>query len=252
MMIVRVTEFEKASEPESINQTIAKASLELGENQKQDENVYSVKEAVAEDLKTLAAMDTTRNKAEEFIRLAAKDGWDDSIDKFNKLYGKRDKQSGVSHLDDVEDANVFELKKLTDLRRSSSMELQITALRSEGSPVGRLFVNQAETESRLINQFYSLIPQDSNTINTLPLVIEYKPDMSYYCIKNISVKRLEQEQFDGIKALQNYKEDFIQSQSLAAVHFNPENIVKRMKFKWVKENEETADNNTPSDSKGDL
>jgi hypothetical protein len=244
MVVVRVTEAEKTSEPESVNQTFAKGSLKFDEDQEQPgENVYSIREIVAEDLKKLSAMDTTKNKAEEFINLAVKDGWESTVDKFNKLYGQPDKQSG-------EDANVFELQNLTNLQRASSMELETVALQSAGNPARRLLVNKAEKENRLIGQLYSLIPQDSNTIDTLPLVMEFKPDMSYYCLKNISVKRLEQEQYDKIKAVQDYKEDFIQSQSLAPVHFNPENILKRMNFRPVKEDKEPADINTPSESQG--
>jgi hypothetical protein len=78
--------------------------------------------------------------------------------------------------------------------------------------------------------------------------MEYKPDMAYFCLKNISVKRLEQNQYDRIKAIQDYKEDFIQSQSLAPVHFNPDNILKRMKFKLVEKEKAPADANTPSKS----
>jgi hypothetical protein len=246
MVVVRATEVEKASVPESINLTFAKDSLELDENQERPgEKVYSIREMVAEDLKKLAAMNTTKNKAEEFIRLAAKDGWASAVGKFNKLYGQQDKQSG-------EDANVFELQNLTSLQRTSSIEMETAALQIVGSPTGRLLLSKAEMESQLIGQFYSLIPQDSNTIDTLPLIMEFKPNMSYYCLKNISVKRLEQEQYDKIKALQDYKEDFIQYQSLAAVHFNPENILKRMKFRMVEEAKEQRDINTPSESEGDL
>jgi hypothetical protein len=244
MVVVRVTEAEKAAEPESVNQTFAKGSLKFDEDQEQPgENIYSTREIVAKDLKKLSAMDTTKNKAEEFINLAVKNGWESTVDKFNKLYGQPDKQGG-------KDANVFELQNLTNLQRASSMELETVALQSAGSPARRLLVNKAEKENQLIGQLYSLIPQDSNTIDTLPLVMEFKPEMSYYCLKNISVKRLEQEQYDKIKPVQDYKEDFIQSQSLAPVHFNPENILKRMNFRQVKEDKEPADTNTPSESQG--
>ncbi|MFZ0033538.1 MAG: hypothetical protein WAK60_00940 [Sedimentisphaerales bacterium] len=244
MAVVRVTGAAKASEPQSLNQTFAKNSIKIGEDQKQtDENVYSVKEAVVKDLKKLAAMDTAKSKAEEFVKEAARDGWESTVDKFNKLYGQQDKQSG-------KDANAFKLQNLTNLRRISGKELEALALQSAGNPVRRLLVDRAKKESLLIGQLYSLIPADSNTIDTLPVVMEFKPDMSYYCLKNISVKRLVQEQYDKIKTMQAYKEDFIQSQSLAPVYFNPENILKRMRFRMVEENKEPADANTPSESEG--
>jgi macrodomain Ter protein organizer (MatP/YcbG family) len=239
MAVIRVTKAEKASVPESVDITFTKTTLELGEDQKQDEKVYSVRKIVTEDLKRLAAMDTTKNKAEEFIGLAVKSSWGSAVEKFNKLYKQQDEKAG-------QDANVFELQNLTDLQRTSSLEMETAALRSEGGPMGRSVMVGMETETRLINQLYSLIPQDSNTVDGLPLVIEFKPGMSYYCLKDISVRRIEQGQYDKIKVLQDYKEDFIEFQSLAPVHFNPENILKRMKFHRVKENE-PADINTPSE-----
>ena len=48
--------------------------------------------------------------------------------------------------------------------------------------------------------------------------------------------------------MQVYKEDVIQSQSMAAVHFNPENILKRMNFKWVPEQAHSADANEPAEA----
>ncbi len=229
MVVMRVIEAEKASEPNSINQTFAKGSFKFDEDQEQpDENVYSIRKIVAEDLKKLSAMATTKNKAEEFIHLAEKNGWESTVEKFNKLYEQPDTQS-------EKDANAFELQNFTNLQRASSVALETAALQSAGSPARQLLVNKAKTENQLINQFYSLVPQDSNTIDTLPLVMEFKPAMSYYCLKSLSVKRLEQEQYDRTKALQDYKEDFIQSQSLAPVHFNPDNILKRMRFRQVKE-----------------
>ncbi|MDD5459951.1 MAG: hypothetical protein PHF37_11230, partial [Phycisphaerae bacterium] len=85
MAVVRVTKAQKASEPESINQIIGFPSLDLGEKQP-DEKTHSIRELVAKDLKKLAAMNTAKNKAEDFIDLAAKDSWENAVNKFNKLY----------------------------------------------------------------------------------------------------------------------------------------------------------------------
>lgn len=246
MTVMRVTEAEKASEPESVDQTIAKGTLQFDEGQTpEDANVYSIRKAVAEDLKKLSAIDTTKNKAEELIRLASKNGWENAVDKFNKLYGQQDKQDG-------KDANAFELQSFTGLQRASTIAVETAIMQSEGNPARRLLVNKSKKEDMLINQFYSLVPQDSNTIDTLPMVMEFKPDISYYCIKSLSIKRVDQEQYDKIKALHDYKEDFIQSQSMAPVHLNPDNILKRLKFKLVEKAIEPVDLNTPSEPKGDL
>jgi hypothetical protein len=79
--------------------------------------------------------------------------------------------------------------------------------------------------------------------------MEFEPDMSYYVVKDLSVKRIHQEEFDESKATRLFREDYIQSQSLAAIHFNPEKILKRMNFRAAgAEDEETADANAPAES----
>jgi hypothetical protein len=254
MVVVRVINAEKASEPENINLTYSKRTLKLEQDQANEsdpnksdeelletEDVYSVKEKVVEDLKKLAAMDTTKSKIEEFIALAAKNGWESAVEKFNELYGQQSKQ-------DEGDPNVFTLQNSTNMSRNSRIALETWAVQNAGNPAAQFLNNERKNASWLIDQFYSLAPQDSNSIDNAAKVLEFKPDMSYYCLKNISVKRVVQEQYEAIKAIQIYKEEHIQSQSLAAVHFNPENILKRMNFRWASEKKAAADANTPVES----
>ncbi len=229
MLIVRVTETQKACEPESINQTYSRKtiSFEQPENQA-GENVYSVESQVTEDLKRLAAMDTAKSKAEEFVRQVTKNGWDGAIDGFNKMYGQAEGK-------DQTGKGPFELQSLTNLQRQSKGTMVTLATQDAGSPTGSFLVNKEEKEGQFVNQLYSLVPQDAETIEALPLIMEFKPDMSYFCLKSISVKRLGQGEYEQIKATQAYREELIESQSLAVVHFNPDNILRRMDFRLAAE-----------------
>ncbi len=277
MAIIRVIKTIKAAEPESIDQTFSISSLEFDPNQpsalsgaegeNEAENIYSVKEKVTEDLKKLAARDITKSKAEEFIGLAAKDGWDTAIDKFNELYGKQTGQDpndpNASEISNEEKSvsEPFKLQNLTGLRRISKATLQTLTVQTAGNPAAQFFLNERKKHRRFVEQLYSLIPQDSNTVDTVPLVIEFKPDMSFYCIKNISVKRITLQEYERTKAMQIQREDYTQSESLAAVYFNPENILKRMSFRAApasnkggpaRVGEEPADANTPTESEATL
>ena len=239
MALVRVIKAEPASEPESINQTFSKSTLILDPNrQEQNEDVYSVKEEVTEDLKKLAAMDITESKAEEFIKLAAKDGWSGALDKFNKRYGRQAEK-------DPNDPNAFGLQELTDIRWLSSATLAALDIQNAGTPTAPVLKNERKKQALFVERLYSLIPPDSNTADNVPLIMEFKPDMSCFVIKNITVKRLDEKEYDYYKNPGLYREDHIQVQSLSAVHFNPENILKRMKFRWAKSVEKPADANTP-------
>ena len=278
--VVRVVEAEKASVPESIEHTFSTSSLELStaDEQADDEDpnspskedtdnqdVYSVKEKVTEDLKKLAAMDVAKKKAEEFISMAAKDGWESTIEKFNELYGQQGGQDGDDpNLSGDPNATegsekTFVLESASNLQRISRETIERVAVQSEGNPGAPLFVNEAQqwlsvidakTTKQFIEQLYSLVPQDSNSIDNLPRPVEFKPGMSYYCIQNVRVRRVFREEYEQVKPMQVYKEEHIQSQSLAVVHFNPENILKRTSFKWARTEERPADANVPAEPGG--
>jgi hypothetical protein len=242
MAILRVIDAKKASEPERIDQTFSTSSLTLDPNEeKAGENIYSVKEKVTEDLQKLAAMNILKSKAEEFIDLAKKDGWTSAINKFNELYGQLLER-------EENDPNAFRLQNFPDMRRISKADLETFAVQGQGDPATPFYLNDSKINQQFVDQLYSLVPQNSLTAESLPLLMEFKPDMSYYVIKNISVKRLWKEDFEKIKAVRLYREDYVQSQSLAIIHFNPENILKRMNFRFTRTEEEPADANTPAES----
>ena len=169
-----------------------------------------------------------------------KDGWDDAIKKINRLYGNNVGQ-------EQGEPNAFKLQSFTSLRRISGETLATLAVQNSGNPAAHLLDNERKKQSHFIDKLYSLVPPDKNALDTVPLIMEFKPDMSFYCLKRVSVRRLDQGQYEKIKAGHAYKEDFIQSQSLAAVHFDPEKILKRMNFSRIIETEETPDTNTPTE-----
>jgi hypothetical protein len=246
MAIVRVIDAQKAAEPESIDVTYSTSTLKFDPNEEDaGEDTYSVKEKVTEDLKKLAVLETTKSRAEEFITLAKKESWTNAINKFEELYGQLQQR-------DPNDPNAFRLQNYPGMRRISKANLETIALQGRGDPMTPFYLNESKINKQFVDQLYSLIPPDKNTADSLPVVMEFKPDMSYYVVKDISVKRLYQEDYDKSKATRLFREDYIQSQSLAVIHFNPENILKRMKFKPAKSEEETADANAPAESEAAL
>jgi len=149
MAVVRVIEAKKASEPESIDQTFTKATLNLEPTEDQPgEGVYSVKEKVVEDLKKLAAMDTVKGKADEFRDLVAKEGWDEAVDRFNEVYGgieaSNEADPNVSRTQDPNEVEKpFRLRTLTNLPRISNIGLDTLVLQSAGNPAAQLSVDGA-------------------------------------------------------------------------------------------------------------
>ncbi len=244
--LVRVTRAIKATEPESLNTTFSTKSIVLDPNdQDNDESVFSVKEQVIEDLKKLTALETAKSKANEFIELASTQGWESATEKYNDMYGKNKEQNpedpNTSETADTQNTEqeTFELENLTGMRRIPKATLDAIAVQNEANPAAKYFAIERKRGSTLVEKLYSLIPSDSNSVDDLPLVMEFKPDMSFFCIKDLNIKRLFKEDYDQVKAMRLYTENKVESQSMAAIHFNPENILKRMKFRLIGAEEST-------------
>ncbi|NIP26544.1 MAG: hypothetical protein GWN67_19210 [Phycisphaerae bacterium] len=278
MAIVRVIDVEKATEPESINQTFNVETIKFETSDEQanredpnlgpdgdleSEEVFSVKEKVTADLKRLSAMEVTKEKAGEFLSLVAKEGWESSIEKFNNLYGENDvpEESDPNVADDpngIKDADgPFMMESSTNLQRISREAIGRLAVLSEGNPGAPLFVKEAQSwlsvseakiAGQFIDQLYSLVPPDSNTAEALPILMGFKPEMSYYCINDILIRRVVREEYEQIKPIQVFRDEYIQFQNLAAVHFNPANILKRTRFRGAEEENQASDANTPAES----
>jgi hypothetical protein len=244
MMLARVIEAEKAAEPQSINEKINKQTVVFGEQPTIEENESSVRDIVVEDLKRFAARYIARTRSREFIREANETGWDAAIEKFNDLYRKT-----VAKAEN--DANAvqkpFSLQSRTGRRRISEAQLAALASRYKGDPMGRNLLERAKDERIFMNELYALVPEDANTLAGPGAIMEYKPEMSYYCVKNITIHRLSEDEFDRIKAASAVDEESRKMQALAAVYYNPANIVKRMNFSVIKEQQETVPASSPND-----
>jgi hypothetical protein len=118
------------------------------------------------------------------------------------------------------------------------------------TPGGETYLNQARAESRFADRLYSLASPDTSGASQLPKIMEFKPERSYYVVKNLTVQPLYQEQFQKMKGMVIGREEYGQTQSLAVVHLNPANILKRMNFQWAKPVDEPAKDKVKKESKG--
>jgi hypothetical protein len=228
MMIARVVAAEENAPPTGPDMSFSIKTLGLGDaaQKKPEDEVFSVREQVERDLRALAAWDTTKSRAEEFKDLATKDGWDKAVAQFNERYGPQGKA-------DPNDPNVFEVQHQAGLQRIPATEMQVLATQVANNPAAQIVLTQAENARQFVDLLYAQIPADSDTPAQLPAVLESKPSQSYYVLKSLSVQPLTKEEFQKMKGMVVRREEYNQIESLAAVYFNPENILKRMNFRYA-------------------
>jgi hypothetical protein len=233
MMLVRVIAAEKAAEPKSVDEKLDRRTVRFDQKPAAGEDTNSVRELVIEDLKRFAAMDKTNEKANQFVQVAAKDGWDAAVDKFNELYGSAARKTDANAVSN--DKKTFALQTRTGLRRIPDTRLATLETRHKGNPMAKGILDRTRAEGMLVDKLCAVLPNDANTLASSGAIVEFKPTMSYYCLKSLTIHQLYQEQFDKAKAMVTINDDFVGSQAFAAVHYNPENILKRMNFSIIKE-----------------
>jgi hypothetical protein len=241
MLIARVVAAEPDAAPAKVDDSYSTQTLDLGDPSARKDKLFSVKEKVVKDLQILAAWDTTGAKASEFMAMATKDGWDPAVTQFNKLYGAQAKA-------DPNDPNVFRLDRRMGVQRIAAADLEVLATQLSNTPAGETYLNEARVESRFADRLYSLV-SDPNGASQLPRIVEFKPERSYYVVKNLSLQPLYQEQFQKMKGMVIGREEYGQTQSLAVVHLNPANILNRMDFRFAKPADEPAKDTAKKESK---
>jgi len=108
---------------------------------------------------------------------------------------------------DPNEPNAFRLQNYPGMRRISKANLETIALQGQGEPMTSFYLSESKINKQFVDQLYSLVPPDKDTAENLPLIMEFKPDLSFYVIKNVSVKRLFKEDFDKMKATRLFRED---------------------------------------------
>jgi len=230
--VIRITDVQSAKVPESIDESIDKTTMQLGEDNDGEDNVFFVKEKVVEELKLLAGQNEAGKKAQEFITVAEDTGWDKAIEKYNELYSP-----------EPNEPNNFELITLTGLNRFGAETVEVLKAQSKGFAGADLSLYQMRARMMIVDKLFSLIQPKSDTPQKLPVVVEMIPNMSYYCIKSLKMNRLDRDEYYKSKAISVYQHGFKEFQNLAFDHFKPENIVTRMNFQVIREKKAPAEPN---------
>ncbi|MBN1506570.1 MAG: hypothetical protein JW955_06980, partial [Sedimentisphaerales bacterium] len=233
MLVARVVGVSKSAAPENLDVMFSTKTLDLDQKTSKKDYIYSVREKVIEDVEKLGAWDTAKSKSAEFVALAQKEGWEPAVVRFNDLYGKQAKK-------DPNDPNIFKLDRMTEVQRISNAQMQVIATQTIGNPAAAMIANETRMEKQFADQFYSLVPANADTAPNLPRVLEFKPGQCFYAVRSVSVRWLNQEQYESMKGMLLQQEDYMQTQNLAVVQFNPANILKRMNFKAVEREREPA------------
>ena len=234
MALIRIVAVEPSTEPGSLADVYNKSGIILDETQEPKQ--VALKDMVVQDVKMIEAYKGLQARAQEFLDLVAADSWDSAVQQFNAQYGEKIKTL-------PSDPNVFSLKS-KQLRRAPDSQMAQMIDMAKMNPMILGYVNSIRADNTLFETLYTMIPADQDKAENTPLTIASPTDYSVYCLKDVSVSRLSQQEYEKTKAEMIVRETQIAAQSYAIVHFTPDNILSRMNFRWKPtDKDNTADAN---------
>ena len=227
VLLVRVVKTAFAEAPQGLEQKIDRRTVKFDSENAGDIN--TVREFVVEDLERLEAMKKAGAKASELVELAEKTGWETAIEKLNKAYAE------TEGIEANKTSETFTLEKRSGIRRVTPVEMIELKKRYQGDPMARELLARNNVERLLIDKFYALVPPDANALPKSGVIVEFDPTLSFYCVKDLVIHQMTQEQYARDKGLQIARDDFDNAQVLAVTYYNPENITRRMNFKLLQQ-----------------
>lgn len=243
IVLARIVEANKSYVPENIELVYDINGTVTNTDNVIIENMYNLKESIIEDLKKVATVNVAKQQAEKFVRIFEdKDmQWEDAIKEFNK---------GLDEKDPI--VKPLNLSKQQNRVRSSLFNKKNMEIRSQGLNFSMAqYMNQiTATDELLQEKLYALIDSGQTEATNVRAIVESAPEQACFVVKDVSYTNVTTDEYEKSKFVTAFSLDMARSDSLALVHFAPENIIKRMGFEWTKK-AETSEEDTDDDTNKD-
>jgi hypothetical protein len=239
-VLSRVIDIQKAAPAESVDIEYNVAGAVLDKTQT-DQKVFQLKKQVTEDLQKQLAMAEAGARAEEFKQLIAAGDWDKAFEQYNAKYAPKDPNTVSSE--------AFKKLTITSLPRQlliSDSDLAKMRQIAAGNPAYMNFVKERAINNILNRKFFAILGDKAET-GVIAEMIEFKPGMAWYVTKSIKRQPATKEDYLDRKSTTAMQTNISDTAGLGLVHFNPQNIRKRLNYTQVVIPETQETTGTPAD-----
>ena len=234
MAIVRVIGIRDAAIPENVDVEYDTTGVSLSKEVEQEKTVFSLKENIKEDLLLQKAMDAAKARGKELATRVAEKDWDQAIADYNTKYAKPESEE--------QSPQEIELDSAKQQIRISQAEIAMAKQYIQDNPVAAGYMQQRLTMNMLNNLLYGMLQEGSASTGTLHKVLVFEPGAACYVVKEVIRQPATIDDYLENKANTAMQLNMQSSAELALVHFNSQNILKRMNYKYKKENKQDAEN----------
>jgi hypothetical protein len=221
MALVRVVDIKEAQVSETVDVEFNIKGVSLSDELGQDE-MFSLKEEVREDILLLDAMSTAEDKAEELSALVNEKGWEDAIKAYNDKYAPGDPN--------MPNPQAIKLDSVKQQLRRSLLEIDTMKRYMLENPAAAQYIQQQLTSSMLTNELYTLLPEDTESTGIIQTVLPYEAQEAFLVVKEVQRQPATTKDYMDNKAQMALQLSTAQSASLAMEYFSSEKILQRMNY----------------------
>jgi len=241
--IVRVIGAAKGCEPEDLNMTFSAKGAILGE-QKPEEKLYSVKDKVVGDVKLLAAMEKAKTLSDELSNMIKEQGWEEGLSEFKNAHSEDATDEGAEDAGGKSDK--FKLEKLTGQTRVASADIEQIKKFALDNPMAAEYARNISESKELVDKLYELLPPGQMEAKEINALLELRTQGAWCLVKDVSRSAVTNEDYNRTKGMIAFQMNASRTDSLALLHFTPENILKRTRYEPVQTDKNKEEDSIPA------
>jgi hypothetical protein len=226
--MVRVIGIQPPLVPEDVNFSFDNHGVSL--SQPPQPSVFSVREQVIKDLKTLRAMEKARTQAADLVRFVEADGWEKGLQRFYETYYPQTDPNSPSPLRP-------QLRTLPEQTVPPQSQVEMLRQRLAVPSASRDILVSRYQNAVFIRKLAEMLDPSQETTGPIARLLVFEPARNVVVVKQLTRKPATEKDYADNKSKVAMQRAMLAKIDLGLVHFNPKNIAGRMGLVYKKTKE---------------
>lgn len=223
--MVRVIGIQPPLVPEDVNLSFDNHGVSL--SQPPQPSVFSVREQVIKDLKTLRAMEKARAQAADLVRFVEAEGWEKGLQRFYEThYPQTDPNSPPTDRP--------QLRTLPEQTVPPQSQVELLRQRLAVPSASRDILVSRYQNAAFIRKLAEMLDPSQETTGPIARLLVFEPARNVIVVKQLTRKPATEKDYADNKSKVAMQRAMLAKIDLGLVHFNPQNIAGRMGLVYKK------------------
>jgi len=226
--MVRVIGIQPPLVPEDVNFSFDNHGVSL--SQPPQPSVFSVREQVIKDLKTLRAMEKARTQAADLVRFVEADGWEKGLERFYETYYPQTDPNSPPPARP-------QMRTLPEQTVPPQSQVEMLRQRLAVPSASRDILVSRYQNAAFIRKLAEILDPSQETTGPIARLLVFEPARNVVVVKQLTRKPATEKDYADNKSKVAMQRAMLAKIDLGLVYFNPQNIAGRMGLVYKKTKE---------------